>query len=119
MMSLADTGHHANASTFCGRCEEVCPVMIPLPRIMRHWRAAEYAQGLTPKSIVFGLGLWAFAAKRPALYRLGASALARILRLLGRDGTVHALPMMQGWFAVRDLPAPLGKTFLELWRARK
>ena len=46
--------HHANASTFCGRCAEVCPVMIPLPKIMRHWRAVEYAQGLAPKSITFG-----------------------------------------------------------------
>ena len=27
-----------NASTFCGRCEEVCPVRIPLPKLMRHWR---------------------------------------------------------------------------------
>ena len=25
-----------NASTFCGRCEEVCPMRIPLPKMMRH-----------------------------------------------------------------------------------
>ena len=64
---VAETGHHANASTFCGRCAEVCPVMIPLPKIMRHWRAVEHAQGLAPKSLTFGLALWAFAAKRPVL----------------------------------------------------
>lgn len=116
---VAETGHHANASTFCGRCAEVCPVMIPLPKIMRHWRAVEYAQGLAPKSITFGLSLWAFAAKRPWLYRLGASLLARVLKLFGRDGAVHALPLMQGWFAVRDFPAPQGKTFHEQWQARR
>jgi L-lactate dehydrogenase complex protein LldF len=44
-------------------------VKIPLPKIMRHWRAREYADGLAPKPIVFGLGLWAYAAKRPWLYR--------------------------------------------------
>ncbi len=119
VMGVAETGHHANASTFCGRCAEVCPVMIPLPKIMRHWRAVEHAQGLAPKSITFGLALWAFAAKRPALYRLGASLLARLLKFAGRDGAVHALPLMQGWFAVRDFPAPQGKTFQEQWRARR
>jgi len=119
MQSIDAARHPMNASTFCGRCAEVCPVLIPLPRIMRHWRAAEYAQGLAPKSIAFGLGLWAFAAKRPALYRLGTSLMARFLKLLGRSGTVHALPAMRGWFAVRDFPAPAGKTFHEQWRARK
>ena len=119
MMSVAEAGHLPNASTFCGRCAEVCPVMIPLPKIMRHWRAVEYAGGLAPKSITFGLGIWAFAAKRPALYRFGASVLARLLKSIGRRGTVHALPVMTGWFAVRDFPAPQGKTFLAQWRTRK
>ena len=112
------TYHHPNASTFCGRCAEVCPVKIPLPTIMRHWRAKEYADGLAPKAAVFGLGLWAFAAKRPALYRLGTKILTRLLKLLSRDGARHSLPLMRGWFAVRDLPAPEGKTFQELWRGR-
>ncbi|MCB1417574.1 MAG: iron-sulfur cluster-binding protein, partial [Notoacmeibacter sp.] len=31
-------GHLPNASTFCGRCESVCPMRIPLPKMMRHWR---------------------------------------------------------------------------------
>jgi L-lactate dehydrogenase complex protein LldF len=112
------TYHHPNASTFCGRCAEVCPVKIPLPTIMRHWRAKEYADGLAPKATVAGLSLWAFAAKRPALYRFGASIIARLFRLLSRNGAVRALPLMRGWFAVRDFPAPQGKTFQELWRER-
>ena len=119
VMGVAETGHHANASTFCGRCAEVCPVKIPLPKIMRHWRAVEHAQGLAPKSITFGLSLWAFAAKHPALYRLGAALVARLLKLLGRDGSVHSLPLMKGWFAVRDFPAPTGSTFHEQWQARQ
>jgi L-lactate dehydrogenase complex protein LldF len=110
--------HHPNASTFCGRCAEVCPVKIPLPTIMRHWRAKEYADGLAPKAMVAGLGLWAFAAKRPKLYRFGTKIMARILKLVSRNGAVHSLPLMRGWFAVRDFPAPQGKTFQELWRER-
>jgi len=114
----ASTYHHANASTFCGRCAEVCPVKIPLPRIMRHWRAKEYADGLAPRAMVAGLGLWAFAAKRPALYRVLTRLAARLLKAMGRDGTVRALPLARGWFAVRDLPSPEGRTFQELWRER-
>jgi L-lactate dehydrogenase complex protein LldF len=119
LLGLAEAHHHPNASTFCGRCAEVCPVKIPLPRIMRYWRAREYAAGLAPKSAVFGLSLWAFAAKRPRLYRMGAAIAARMLKMFGgKRGVVRALPLMKGWFAVRDFPAPQGRTFHELWRER-
>ncbi len=118
LMGVGVAHHHPNASTFCGRCAEICPVKIPLPKIMRHWRAVEFAQGLAPKSAVLGLSLWAFAARRPWLYRLGARMAARLLKLrAGKNGFVRALPIMHGWFAVRDLPAPEGKTFHDLWHA--
>jgi L-lactate dehydrogenase complex protein LldF len=65
-----------------------------------------------------GLGVWAFAAKRPALYRFAARLAARALKLLGGRGAVHALPLMNGWFAVRDLPTPQGRTFQDMWRNR-
>ncbi len=120
LIGLAEAHHHPNASTFCGRCAEVCPVKIPLPTIMRHWRAREYAAGLAPKAAVFGLAAWAFAAKRPKLYHFVAGAGARILKMLGgKRGAIRALPLMGGWFAVRDFPAPEGKTFHELWARRK
>ncbi len=119
MMGVAEAAHHANASTFCGRCAEVCPVKIPLPKIMRHWRAVEHASGLAPKAITRGLALWAFAAKRPALYRFGASIAARLLRMMGRGGAVRAVPVRNGWFAVRDFPVPEGKTFMAQWKARR
>jgi type VI protein secretion system component Hcp len=38
-----------NASSFCGRCEAVCPLDIPLPGLMRAWIDRE------PLSIVFRL----------------------------------------------------------------
>jgi L-lactate dehydrogenase complex protein LldF len=119
MLGVANAAHLANASTFCGRCAEVCPVKIPLPAIMRHWRAREHASGLAPKSFVAGLSLWAFAAKRPALYRFVTSLMARLLKTIGgKRGHIAGLPLPHGWFAVRDLPAPQGKTFHELWKAR-
>jgi L-lactate dehydrogenase complex protein LldF len=120
LLGLKDAQHHTNASTFCGRCAEVCPVKIPLPKIMRYWRARENAAGFAPKAVTFGLGLWAFAAKRPALYRFCAALSAWGLKVLGgKKGRVRALPVMGGWFAVRDFPAPQGKTFHHLWAHRK
>ncbi|HTQ13551.1 MAG TPA: lactate utilization protein B [Rhizomicrobium sp.] len=120
LLGVAEASHHANASTFCGRCAEVCPVKIPLPTIMRYWRGREYEGGLAPKSVVAGLSLWAFAAQRPALYRLGARLMARLLKWRGGGrGHVRSLPLPRGWFAVRDFPAPQGRTFHEQWSARK
>ena len=38
LSGIDKSGHLPNASTFCGRCESVCPMRIPLPKMMRHWR---------------------------------------------------------------------------------
>lgn len=119
LMGVGAAHHHPNASTFCGRCAEVCPVKIPLPKIMRYWRAREYAEGLAPKTMTLGLGAWAFFAKHPALYRVAARLVARALRLISTRGRVHALPLMRNWFAVRDFPAPEGHTFQSLWAKRR
>jgi L-lactate dehydrogenase complex protein LldF len=120
LLGVATAHHHPNASTFCGRCAEVCPVKIPLPKIMRYWRAREYEAGLAPKSSIFGLSLWSFAARRPWLYRIVARLAACALKWRGGGtGRVRAFPMASGWFAVRDLPTPAGRTFHDLWRARK
>jgi L-lactate dehydrogenase complex protein LldF len=87
---------------------------------MRHWRAREHASGLAPKSFTAGLSVWSFLARRPALYRTAARITSRLLRMIGgKRGHIHALPLPRGWFAVRDMPAPQGKTFHELWKARR
>jgi len=120
LIGMAQAHHHPNASTFCGRCAEVCPVKIPLPKIMRYWRAREYASGLAPKTVTAGLSLWAYAVKRPALYRKAAALTAGTLKALaGKKGRVRAIPVLYGWFLARDFPAPEGRTFHDLWKARK
>src|SRR5262249_11605484 len=69
LIGVDQAGHLPNASTFCGKCEEVCPVRIPLPKLMRHWREREFERHLTPAAVRGNMGLWAFMAKRPGLYR--------------------------------------------------
>ena len=112
-------GHLPNASTFCGRCESVCPMKIPLPKMMRHWREKEFERHLTPSAVRSGLKLWAFFAKRPALYKLAARLGMKALALASRgQGSFKSLPFAAGWTAHRDFPAPQGRTFQAMWKKR-
>ena len=112
--------HLPNASSFCGRCEAVCPVKIPLTRIMRHWRNEAFRRGIPSRSFNAGVKLWAFAARNPALYRFGTSLAARVLRFAaGRGPRIRKLPILPGWFFARDLPTPAPSSFQTMWRKRK
>jgi L-lactate dehydrogenase complex protein LldF len=114
LVGIDKTGMLPNASTFCGRCEAVCPVKIPLPKMMRHWREREFERHLTPATVRANLSLWAWFARRPALYRLATRTAMAALGLLGRGkGAFHRMPLAGGWTAGRDLPVPeAGGTFM-------
>jgi L-lactate dehydrogenase complex protein LldF len=119
LIGVAEGGQLPNASTFCGRCEEVCPMRIPLPKMMRHWREREFERHLSPAVARSGLGLWAFFAQRPTLYRLTTDLMMRALHLAGRRrGRFSWLPLAGGWTRYRDLTAPQGATFQSRWRAK-
>ncbi len=117
LTGLKASRHLPNASTFCGRCEEVCPMRIPLPKMLRHWREKEFEQHLTPRAMRWGLGVWAYFAKRPKLYQFSARIAARVLHNLGH-GTLKKVPFASGWTKYRDFPAPQGKTFQQLWKEK-
>jgi L-lactate dehydrogenase complex protein LldF len=105
-----------NASTLCGRCESVCPVKIPLPKMLRHWREREFAKKLTPTVWRTGLAVWAWVARRPALYHALTETMSRALgRAGGRRGRFRSLPLSAGWTSARDMPAPEGRSFHSLW----
>ena len=109
-----------NASTLCGKCEEVCPMRIPLPRMLRHWRERQAAVGAERGRLA--LAAWAFLAQRPGLYRwvtgFGVRLLAILATLAGGRGHLRRLPFADGWTKQRDLPAPPGRTFMALWASR-
>ena len=120
LIGLGEAGHLPNASTFCGRCEEVCPVKIPLPKMMRHWREREFAERRSPPAYRYGLGSWAWVARRPELYHRLVETKARLLGWLGRPhGRFRSLPLAQGWTLTRDMPAPEGRSFHSLWAERQ
>ncbi|GLK80402.1 LutB/LldF family L-lactate oxidation iron-sulfur protein [Methylopila turkensis] len=120
LIGVEKAGHLPNASTFCGRCESVCPVRIPLPKLMRHWREREFERNLSPAPVRYGLKAWGFFVRRPGLYRLATRVGMAGLALIGRKkGRFRSLPLAGGWTATRDLAAPQGGTFQARWKAER
>jgi L-lactate dehydrogenase complex protein LldF len=120
LIGIHEAGNLPNASTFCGRCEQVCPMKIPLPKLMRQWREVEFAAGEVSRGAKAGLGLWAFFAKRPRLYSLATRLGMAMLGMAGRrKGRFRRLPLASGWTRHRDMPAPRGRTFQQLWAERQ
>ncbi|HTE14906.1 MAG TPA: LUD domain-containing protein, partial [Burkholderiales bacterium] len=109
-----------NASTLCNQCGVVCPVKIPLPDLMRKLRERQFEQGLKPRMETWGLALWRWAAQRPRIYAMLTKIAARLLAVMGSsDRLIHKLPLGGGWTHGRDMPAPQGKTFRELYPATR
>jgi L-lactate dehydrogenase complex protein LldF len=117
-------GHEAarelpHACTLNGRCQQVCPVKIPLPDLLRRLRHEQWEAGFIAGKVRWGLGLWAWLATRPALYRLATRVGVALLGWMGKaSGRFRRLPLAGGWTAGRDMPAPQGTTFHAAWAKR-
>ena len=120
LIGLGEARDLPNASSFCGRCEEVCPVKIPLPKLMRSWREVDFARREAPLAARAALEAWAFCAKRPRLYHLATRLAVLALKMAARGrGAFGSFPLARGWTRHRDFPAPQGRTFHELWAKTK
>jgi L-lactate dehydrogenase complex protein LldF len=114
---IAASADLPNASTFCGACEAVCPVEIPLTRFMRIWRERAVAAGTDGIAARAAFQIWSALVVRPRLYHLLTRFLAAIGGAAGRSkGRFRRLPVARGWLRHRDMPAPQGRTFQQLWQ---
>lgn len=93
-----------NASTFCGRCEEVCPMGIPLPNLLRQLRKQQHQHRQEPLSWRLGLGVYNWISGRPKLYRKTLHWLTGLLWLIK--------PLLPKGFLLKPSSS---KTFLESW----
>jgi len=85
---LEAAGVLATASSLCNACEEVCPVKIPIPELIRRIRNESYSKD--PASMVAGHGyksnwieslvwkLWAIANTRPLINAAGIKVLGAL-----------------------------------------
>jgi L-lactate dehydrogenase complex protein LldF len=108
------------AATLCNACGVVCPVKIPLPDLMRHLREKQIEQNLRPFGERLSIKVWRYVALRPGLYAFATKLAVRFGKLMGgTEGMIHRLPRLDGWTKGRDMPAPAGKTFRELYAQKK
>jgi L-lactate dehydrogenase complex protein LldF len=64
--------------------------------------------------------LWAWVARRPALYHALVEMKARFLGWIGGErGRFRSLPLASGWTQARDMPAPEGRSFHALRAERQ
>jgi L-lactate dehydrogenase complex protein LldF len=120
LAGLAEGAPLPSASTLCGACAEVCPVEIPLPRLLLELRADERDQGLKTPEEVLGMKGYAAAMSRAGILE----ALERVAGVLAgiffKDGKVPWLPLkFSGWTDKRDFPAPAPQPFRRLWKKQR
>jgi len=119
LTNLADSVDLPRACTLNGQCEEVCPVAIPLPTLLRGWRDRSWREGLEPAPLRAGMRMWRFMVQRPALNRMGTDMALLAMRLFAKGGWIRSMPLAGGWTAHRDFPAPQGPSFLTQVRNRE
>lgn len=109
-----------HACTLNGRCEEVCPVNIPLPKLLRALRAKSWQKKYDTIVNRTSINAFTFMASRPRLFQFLLSISVLGMQLFSRKGWIKTMPLASGWTKNRDLPAPQTRTFLQQYkRARK
>jgi L-lactate dehydrogenase complex protein LldF len=104
---LEKMGDLARASTLCGACEEVCPVVIPLPHYLVRLRDEARRAGNAPKGPPWKW--FALGADAAPLWRTGLMLLPMASGLAGAAS---------GWTAVRAAPQREGRSFRRWWDER-
>ena len=120
LLSIADHGDLAYASSLCGACLEACPIRIDLPSMLVDIRNQYAEAGLDHRSVRTAVKLYAKAATRPLAFRalLSAGGLAGKIPL-SDDGWITQLPLMgNGWLDYRDFPKPDPRPFHRRWKDR-
>ena len=119
MIGIENAPDLPHACTLNGRCAEVCPMSIPLPKLLREHRRQTFIKSLQSPGARYGLAAWAAVAKRPRLYQGLTSLSVRMMSAMGgKRGFFKRWPLAGGWTQGRDLPVPQGpSTFMQQYKA--
>ncbi len=106
-----------NASTLCGKCESICPMRIPIPKLLRRWREEEFKNIPLSKPRRLFMVIWAKIASNVPIYRATSRLAVIYLVLFGKIiGKINRLPLGRGWTLCRDFPIPQGESFLSQYK---
>ncbi len=101
-------GDLAKASSLCGACEEVCPVRIPIPRMLLQLRDETFREGANTDHIpwkVFSMG-----ATKPFVWKSGL--------MMVPMAPLVPHPLASAWKSSRDLPQSGQSNFRKWWYRR-
>lgn len=101
-------GDLAKASSLCGACEEVCPVRIPIPRMLLQLRDETFRAGANTDHIpwrVFSMG-----ATKPFIWKSGL--------MMVPMAPLVPHPLAAAWKFTRDLPKNEQESFRRWWGNR-
>ena len=104
------------ATSFCGRCVDVCPMGIPLTALMREHREAAFRRGLVRGKKV--TRFWGWLARHPRIFHalnrvgVGACSTPGVAWLARRVAWRLARP----WRTTRTLNLPAEPTFMAQYR---
>lgn len=103
------------ASSLCGRCNEVCPVKIPITDILlelRYQKAKNEPNHLEKAAFATISQVWGRSSVWDKLVRM--VALGRVLG--GFNGKIDLMPPpISGWTEYRDVAVPPKKSFRQWW----
>jgi L-lactate dehydrogenase complex protein LldF len=123
LTGIEDNASLPYASSLCGACYDACPVRIDIPSLLVHLRARHVEERRaahrvpSAEAVTMAAASWVMAD--PGRFA-AAQAGSRAGRLLGRRGSISALPPpLAAWTRARDAPVPPAQTFRQWWRKNK
>jgi L-lactate dehydrogenase complex protein LldF len=116
LQSLEVANKQTHACTLNGRCEEVCPVNIPLPKLLRSLRAESWLKKYEPLTNRFFVQSFAQMAKRPRLFQFASACGVLCMKVFSRKGWIKYMPFTSGWTRNRDLIEPDSSTFMQQYK---
>lgn len=101
------------ASSLCGACTEVCPVKIPIHKLLiLHRRKIVEEEKMSPVSERVAMRAFRWAGKSPKMFRVGTKVAPILLQPFTHEETISKGPgPLKPWTDIRDFPPPSRETF--------
>ncbi|MDU4434506.1 MAG: LutB/LldF family L-lactate oxidation iron-sulfur protein [Pluralibacter gergoviae] len=100
------------ACSLCTACDSVCPVQIPLSKLILRHRRVMAEQVMTPKAEQRAIKMFAYANSHPGLWKVGMVAGAQAASWFIKGGKAPLnIGAIGDWTEARDLPESDGESF--------